>query len=81
MNIVWWLLVGLIVLVLSWLVMIVLAKRLPPGSAKDLASVLPACVTTVRRLRRDLGHPAFILTLVIVAQGCPYQFVAVEGQA
>src|SRR3954453_4410662 len=52
-----WLLIGFIVLVLSWLVMIVLAKRLPPGSAKDLATVLPACVTTVRRLRRDPRVP------------------------
>jgi len=35
---------------LSWVVMIVLARRLPPGLAKDLATVLPACVTTARRL-------------------------------
>ena len=41
------------VLALSWAVMIVLARRLPPGAAKDLATVLPACVTTIRRLRRD----------------------------
>ena len=44
---------GLAVVVFSWLLMIVLAKRLPPGSAKELASVLPACVTTIRRLRKD----------------------------
>ncbi len=48
---------GLAVLVLSWLVMTVLAKRLPPGWAKDLASVLPACVTTIRRLRNDARVP------------------------
>ncbi len=48
---------GLGVLLLSWLLMIVLAKRLPPGSAKDLASVLPACVTTIRRLRKDPRVP------------------------
>src|SRR3954453_9476068 len=52
-----WLLIGFIVLVCSWLLMILLAKRLPPGSAKDLATVLPACVTTVRRLRRDPRVP------------------------
>ena len=51
------LLIGFTVLLLSWLLMIVLAKRLPPGSAKDLASVLPACVTTVRRLRKDPRVP------------------------
>jgi uncharacterized membrane protein YkvA (DUF1232 family) len=45
--------VGALVLLASWGLMIVLARRLPPGAARDLASVLPACVTTVRRLRRD----------------------------
>lgn len=29
------------------------AARLPPGLARDLAGFLPACVTLVRRLRRD----------------------------
>lgn len=51
------LLIGVAVIVLSWLIMIVLAKRLPPGSAKDLASVLPACATTIRRLRKDPRVP------------------------
>lgn len=40
-------------LVLSWAALVVLARRLPPGAAKDLATVLPACATTARRLRRD----------------------------
>lgn len=39
----------------SWIVMIVLAKRLAPGLLRDVAELLPACVTTARRLR---GHPA-----------------------
>jgi len=52
-----WLVVGLVVIVISWIVMIVLARRLPPGLAKDLATVLPACITTVRRLRRDPRVP------------------------
>ncbi len=38
----------------SWGTMIVLARRLPPGAAKDLAAFLPACATTMRRLRK---HP------------------------
>jgi uncharacterized membrane protein YkvA (DUF1232 family) len=45
------------VVAVSWAVMIVLAKRLPPGLAKDLATVLPACVTTARRLRKDPRVP------------------------
>lgn len=32
-----------------------LARRLPPGLARDLAAFLPACATLVRRLRK---HPA-----------------------
>src|SRR3954465_10064667 len=43
------------VMVASWGVMILLARRLPEGTAKELARFLPACVTTVRRLR---AHPA-----------------------
>jgi uncharacterized membrane protein YkvA (DUF1232 family) len=52
-----WLLVGGALLLLSWAVMIVLARRLPPGVAKDLATVLPACATTMRRLRKDPRVP------------------------
>ncbi len=52
-----WLIIGLVVLTASWVVMIILARRLPPGLAKDLATVLPACVTTARRLRKDPRVP------------------------
>jgi len=47
--------IGAGVLALTWAVLIVLARRLPEGTAKELARFLPACVTVVRRLRR---HPA-----------------------
>jgi hypothetical protein len=50
-------LVGLAMLISSWALMIVLARRLPPGLAKDLATVLPACATTARRLRKDPRVP------------------------
>jgi uncharacterized membrane protein YkvA (DUF1232 family) len=59
--------VGLAVLVLTWSLMIVLARRLPPGSAKDLATVLPACVTTIRRLRRDPCVPRAAKIAVAIA--------------
>src|SRR4051794_39752713 len=42
-------------MVVSWAVLIVLARRLPEGTAKELARFLPACATTMRRLRK---HPA-----------------------
>ena len=50
-----WLLVGLVVLASSWVLLIALARRLPPGTLKELAGFLPNCVTTIRRLR---NHPA-----------------------
>ena len=52
-----WLIIAVAVVAVSWIVMIVLARRLPPGLAKDLATVLPACVTTARRLRKDPRVP------------------------
>ncbi|HEY0486543.1 MAG TPA: DUF1232 domain-containing protein [Mycobacteriales bacterium] len=41
----------------SWAVLVLLARRLPPGLARDLAAFLPDCVTTARRLRRDPRVP------------------------
>ena len=43
--------------VLSWVVMILFARRLPPGLLRDAAEFLPACVTTARRLRSDDAVP------------------------
>lgn len=50
-----WILTAIGLIGVSWTVLIVLAKRLPPGTARELAAFLPACATTMRRLRR---HPA-----------------------
>jgi uncharacterized membrane protein YkvA (DUF1232 family) len=61
------LLIAAAVLPVSWLVMIVLARRLPAGMAKDLATVLPACITTVRRLRRDPRVPRRVKVAVSIA--------------
>jgi len=44
-----------------------LARRLPPGSARDLATVLPACVTTVRRLRKDPRVPRRARVAIVLA--------------
>jgi uncharacterized membrane protein YkvA (DUF1232 family) len=51
------LLLAIGVVLASWALLVVLARRLPPGAAKDLATVLPACITTARRLRRDHRVP------------------------
>ena len=53
--------------VVSCAVLVVLARRLPPGAAKDFATVLPACVTTVRRLRRDQRVPRRAKVVVVLA--------------
>lgn len=55
------------VMVGSWLVLIVLARRLPPGVARDLAGFLPDCVTTARVLRRDPRVPRRAKVAVVVA--------------
>ena len=44
-------------LILSWAVLVLLARRLPSGLLKDLAAFLPDCVTTARRLRADPRVP------------------------
>jgi len=59
--------VATVVVAGSWSVLIVLAARLPPGLLKDLAGVLPACVTTVWRLRRDPRIPRRAKVAVVFA--------------
>lgn len=55
------------VLVASWGVMVLLARRLPPGVLKDLAGFLPASVTTVRVLRRHPAAPRSAKVAVLLA--------------
>ena len=50
-----WLVVGVGLLACWWTALVLLARRLPAGTLKELAGFLPNCVTTVRRLR---NHPA-----------------------
>ena len=60
-------LVASAVLVATWGIMAVLARRLPPGAAKDIATVLPACATTARRLRRDPRVPRRARVALVIA--------------
>lgn len=50
--------VAVMVLLASWGLLAFLAARLPAGPLKELAGLLPACATTVRRLSRDPRVPA-----------------------
>ncbi|WBB76543.1 DUF1232 domain-containing protein [Micromonospora sp. WMMD1128] len=64
-------LVGLAVaaagVVAGWAVLVLLARRLPPGPLRDLAAFLPDCLTTVRRLRRDPRVPRRARVAIVVA--------------
>ena len=44
-------------LVASWVGLVVLAARLPPGVLRELAGFLPNCVKTARTLRADPAVP------------------------
>jgi uncharacterized membrane protein YkvA (DUF1232 family) len=59
--------VAVVVLAASWTLLVIAARRLPPGTLKDLASILPACLTTVRRLRRDPRVPRRAKVAVAIA--------------
>jgi uncharacterized membrane protein YkvA (DUF1232 family) len=61
------LLIAVGVIIASWLVLIVLAWRLPPGLARDLARFLPDCVIAARRLRRDPRVPRRAKIAVAIA--------------
>jgi uncharacterized membrane protein YkvA (DUF1232 family) len=53
--------------VLSWIVLVLLARRLPAGLLRDVAEFLPACVTTARRLRAHPDVPRRAKIALIVA--------------
>jgi uncharacterized membrane protein YkvA (DUF1232 family) len=61
------LLIAAIVLLATWALLVVAAKRLPPGILKDLAGFLPACLTTVRRLRNDPRVPRRAKVAILLA--------------
>ncbi len=71
------LLLGVGVVLASWLVLILLARRLPPGLARDLANFLPACATTLRRLRKDPRVPfSARIAVAIAAVDCHHELGA-----
>jgi uncharacterized membrane protein YkvA (DUF1232 family) len=61
------LLFAAVALLATWALLIVAAKRLPPGILKDLAGFLPACLTTVRRLRNDPRVPRRAKIAILLA--------------
>jgi uncharacterized membrane protein YkvA (DUF1232 family) len=60
-------LVTVALMVGTWAVLVVLARRLPPGLLRDLASFVPDCVTSIRRLRRDPRVPRRAKVVIALA--------------
>ena len=54
-------------LIVSWGVLLLLARTLPPGILRDLTAFIPHCVTTVRRLRKDPRVPRKAKIAVVIA--------------
>ena len=67
----WRWLVGLAIagglLLASWGLLILLARRLPQGPVRDLAALLPDSVTAIRRLRRDPRVPRRAKIAILIA--------------
>jgi uncharacterized membrane protein YkvA (DUF1232 family) len=59
--------IGAVVIVATWGALYLLARRLPPGLARDLAAFIPHCVTAVRRLRKDPRVPRRAKVVVLLA--------------
>jgi uncharacterized membrane protein YkvA (DUF1232 family) len=65
-----WLRVVLVTIALmmaTWALLVLLARRLPPGLLRELASIVPDCMTTIRRLRRDPRVPRRAKVVVALA--------------
>lgn len=61
------LLIGAGVVAASYLLLALLARRLPPGILRDLVEFIPACVTTARRLRKHPAVPTRAKVALLVA--------------
>ncbi len=62
-----WLLAWVVLYAVGSLLLVVAARRLPPGPLRDLAAFLPACVTAARRLRRSPDVPVRAKVALLVA--------------
>src|SRR6266511_3599488 len=61
------LMIALGLMVAGWVLLLLLARRLPPGPLRELARFIPDCVTTVRRLRRDPRVPRRAKIAIVLA--------------
>jgi uncharacterized membrane protein YkvA (DUF1232 family) len=61
------LLLAVALMVGTWALLVLVARRLPPGLLRDLASFAPDCVTTIRRLRGDPKVPRRAKVVIALA--------------
>ena len=59
--------IAFVLWVLSWVAMVLFARRLPAGLLRDAAEFLPACVTTARRLRGSDAVPRRAKIALLIA--------------
>ena len=59
--------IAVVALIASWALLVLMARRIPPGPLRDVASFFPHCVTAIRRLRRDPRVPRSAKIAVLVA--------------
>jgi uncharacterized membrane protein YkvA (DUF1232 family) len=59
--------VALGLMVVGWTIMILAARRLPPGPLRELARFIPDCLTTIRRLRGDPRVPGRAKVAIVLA--------------
>ncbi len=59
--------IGMAVVAALWLLLYVLARRLPPGLARDIVGFLPDRATLMWRLRRDPEVPGRVRVAVLFA--------------
>lgn len=59
--------VGVGLMMASWALLVLLARRLPPGPLRELARFIPDCVTAVRRLHSDPRMPRRAKVAVVLA--------------
>ena len=60
-------LAGVVALVGLWGALLLVARRLPPGTAREVVGFLPNCVTLLRRLRRDPRVPRSAKVAIVLA--------------
>lgn len=61
------LVIGVAIVLASWLVLYLVVRRLPPGLLRDVVGFLPDCATLMWRLRRDPDVPRKVRLAVLFA--------------